>query len=413
VSKQDGRGRRVTTAPVDDGLANIMHLDMDAFFASVELLEHPELVGQPVVVGHPSARSVVTAATYEARKYGVNSAMSMAEAKRRCPHAVILVPHFERYQHFSGVVMGLLDEVSPRVERLGLDEAFVDVSGARKLLGTPYEIATNLRARVFEQTGLRCSIGVASTKFVAKLSSGLAKPDGLLVVPAAETLALLHPLPISALWGVGQATAERLTRFGLRTVGDIAHTPLSTLVSAVGTAGGHRLHDLAWGRDPRPVTTGRSEKSIGHETTFETDIADSGEIRRQLLRLSDQVGVRLREHGLQGRTIALKVRFRGFDTITRSRTLAEPTDLGRRIYEEAASLFDPIGVRDGVRLVGVRVEQLDAGGAASMLWDPDEPWREAESAMDAVRAKFGRGIVRPASLVRTKGDVERPTHGDD
>lgn len=413
MSKQDGRGRRVTTAPVDDGLANIMHLDMDAFFASVELLEHPELVGKPVVVGHPSARSVVTAATYEARKYGVNSAMSMAEAKRRCPHAVILEPHFERYSHFSGVVMGILDEVTPRVERLGLDEAFLDVAGARKLMGTPYEIATKLRETVFERTGLRCSIGVAATKFVAKLASGLSKPDGLLVVPAAETLALLHPLPISALWGVGQATGERLSRLGLRTVGDLANTPLPTLVSAIGEAGGHRLHDLAWGRDPRSVTSGRAEKSIGHEMTFETDIMTVEEVRRHLLRLSDQVAVRARKQGMSGRTVALKVRYRGFETLTRSRTLGEPTDLGRRIYEEAISLFDTVGTRNGVRLVGVRLEQLEEAGGGSMLWDPDQNWREAESAMDAVRAKFGRGMVRPASLVTSKGVVERPTHGDD
>src|SRR3954467_7398271 len=228
---------------------------MDAFYASVELLERPELVGKPVIVGHRSQRSVVTAATYEARKYGVNSAMPMSVALRRCPQAIVLEPHFERYTHFSGVVMGLARDVTPLVEPLSIDEAFLDVAGALRLMGTPWQIATRLRERVFAETGLHASVGAAATKYVAKLASSRAKPDGLLVVPAASTIAFLHPQPVSALWGVGAKTEEQLTRLGLRTIGDVAEVPLDALTRALGPANAARLHDLAWGRDPRAVST--------------------------------------------------------------------------------------------------------------------------------------------------------------
>lgn len=401
MSKQDGSGRQVTTDSSDDGHASILHVDMDAFFASVELLERPELRGLPVIVGHRGGRSVVTAATYEARRYGVNSAMPMSIALRRCPNAIVLEPHFERYQHFSGMVMRIFDDVTPHVERLGIDEAFLDVSGARKMLGTPFEIATLIRRRVYAETGLRCSVGVAATKFIAKLASGLSKPDGLLLVPLAATINFLHPLPISALWGVGAKTAEQLTRLGLRTVGDVASTPLATLEKAVGVAGGRKLHELSWARDPRSVTAVAEEKSVGHEITFEHDVTDAATIRRELLRMSDKVAVRLRSAGLEGKTVVLKLRFGDFSTITRSRTLGEPTDLARRIYDEVCVVYDALGKQhERIRLVGVRMEQLVAsGGSAIGLWDTSEGWREAEQAMDAVAARFGRGLVQRAALV--------------
>ncbi len=228
MSKQDGSARLITAEPSSDVTATMLHVDMDAFFASVELLERPELVGKPVIVGHRSARSVVTAATYEARKYGVNSAMPMAVALRRCPQAIVLEPHFERYSHYSKRVMALLGEITPMVEPLSIDEAFLDVTGAIRLLGTPWQIGTRLRETVFEQTGLRCSVGAASTKYVAKLASGRAKPDGLLVIPAADTIAFLHPQPVTALWGVGGKSEEHLQRLGLRTIGDVAAVPLDT-----------------------------------------------------------------------------------------------------------------------------------------------------------------------------------------
>ncbi|HEX4442986.1 MAG TPA: DNA polymerase IV [Galbitalea sp.] len=407
MSKQDGRGRRVSIEPVDDPKATIMHLDMDAFFASVELLERPDLRGLPVIVGGRGARSVVTAATYEARKYGVNSAMPMSIALRRCPNAVVLEPHFERYRHFSRHVMALCADVTPLVEPLSIDEAFLDVAGARRLLGSPWQIATELRQRVFAETGLTCSIGVATTKFIAKLASGLAKPDGLLVVRESETLEVLHPLPISALWGVGAKTAEQLERLGLRTVGDVAGAPLSTLTKAVGTAAGEKLNALAWARDPRSVTTLHEDKSVGHEVTFEYDITDPAIIRRELLRMSDQVAVRLRKAGMVGRTVVLKLRYGDFTTITRSRKLEEHTDLGRRIYDEVVDVYRSVERADArIRLVGVRMEQLaPAGDAVLGLWDTDEGWRDAEQAIDAVSERFGRGLVQPAALVKPPSNL--------
>lgn len=413
MSKQDGRGRQVTEHPLDDLTATILHIDMDAFYASVELLEHPELAGKPVIVGHRSQRSVVTAATYEARKYGVNSAMPMSVALRRCPQAVVLEPHFERYSHYSSVVMGLLRDVTPLVEPLSIDEAFLDVAGALRLMGTPWQIGTRLRARVFAETGLHASVGAAATKYVAKLASSRAKPDGLLVVPAASTLEFLHPQPVSALWGVGAKTEEQLARLGLRTVGDVAQVPLDTLTRAVGPASAAQLHELAWGRDARAVSTEREEKSIGHETTFETDVTDPAVIHRTLLSLSDGVAVRLRRAGVQARTVSIKLRFEDFTTITRSRTLGEPTDVARRLYDEARSLYD--GASEGgrpVRLIGVRGEQLSGAVAALGLWDDDEAWRGAEHTVDAVSSKFGVGALRPAALLN-KGPLRRYGHGDD
>lgn len=425
MGKQDGSDRQVSSHDVDDSTATILHVDMDAFYASVELLDHPELVGKPVIVGHNSARSIVTAATYEARKFGVNSALPMSIALRRCPQAVILEPHFERYTHFSKQVMNIFDEVTPRVERLGIDEAFLDVAGARTVFGSPVQVAELIRARVRAETGLVCSVGAASTKFVAKLASGLSKPDGLLVVPRDETVGFLHPLPIGRLWGVGGKTEEALRARGYNTIGDLAAASVDALRVVLGDAAAQRLHDLSWGIDPRVVHAGDDEKSIGHEMTFETDITDPEVIRRELLRMSNMVAVRLRKGGFVGRTIALKLRFADFTTITRSRTIKEPTDLGRRIYEEVRDIYDalwssPIASQRAergqvqnapVRLVGVRAEQLqDAATAQLGLWDESEGWREAEDVMDAASARFGRGAVTPARLLGHRA-TERPRLG--
>jgi DNA polymerase-4 len=413
VSKQDGSGRQVTASAVDDLTAHLLHVDMDAFFASVELLEHPELVGKPVIVGHPSARSVVTAATYEARKFGVNSAMPMALALRRCPQAIVLEPHYDRYTKYSGIVMDLFRDITPMVEVLGIDEAFLDVAGARRLMGTPWQIGTLIRERVYAETGLRCSVGAAATKYVAKLASSRAKPDGLLVVPEADTLAFLHPQPISALWGVGVKTAEKLERLGLRTVGDVADVPADALTRAVGPAMAAHFHALAWGRDPRQVITEHLEKSIGHERTFERNISDAGELEKEMLRLANAVGVRLRGAGVQARTVALKLRFGDFSTISRSRTLPEPTDLGRRLYDEARSLYAESGrAGEPVRLLGVRAEQLVGRVSDPGLWDDDGDWREAEHAVDAITAKFGRSLVRPATLLGDDPDRRMPMRGE-
>ncbi|WP_308464924.1 DNA polymerase IV [Rathayibacter soli] len=401
MGRADGSQRQVSLAAVDDTDATILHVDMDAFFAAVELLDHPELRGKPAIVAHSSGRSVVTSATYEARRYGVRSAMPVGQALRLCPNAVVLPPHMERYREYSRRVIELFHEVTPLVEQVSIDEAFLDVAGARKLLGSPATIAAGLRARVLERTGLPCSVGAAGTKFVAKLASGLAKPNGLLVIPPAETLAFLHPLPISALWGVGPSTQESLSALGLRTVRDIAEFPLAALEKRIGAAGARKLHDLANGIDPRDVMVFTREKSVGHEITFEHDLTDPTELRRELLRLSTRTGERLRSSGLAGRTVALKLRYADFRTISRSRTLAEPTNVGRRIYEEVASVFDALDTAGAaIRLIGVRVEQLEsAGTGAPALWDPDEEWRDAERAIDTVSARFGGDAITPASLV--------------
>lgn len=404
MSKQDGRGRQVTDAAIDDVGADILHVDMDAFFVSVELLSKPGLRRTPVIVGGTGPRSVVAAANYEARKYGVNSAMPMSLALRRCPNATVLPGSYALYSEYSRRVMGFFLDVTPLVEPLSIDEAFLDISGARRLYGSAFEIARALRERIERETGLTASIGVAATKYVAKVASGRAKPDGLLIVPPAETTQFLYPLPVSALWGVGPATEQTLARLGLTRIGDLAETPLDVLRANLGVAAAERLHDLANGIDPRAVTTQREEKSIGQETTFTYDVTDETEIRRVLLRQADEVAARLRRADLSGRTVVLKLRYTDFTTITKSRTLGEPTNVGRRIYEEAVSAWEATGAAGRrIRLIGVRVEQLGQGAGLG-LWDPDEDWRDAEAAVDSVAERFGRGVLRPASLMPKKTD---------
>ena len=423
MSRQDGSDRQVSASSVDSSTATILHVDLDAFFASVELLDRPDLVHRPVVVAGNSARSVVTAANYPARKFGVRSAIPLSQALRLCPHAVVLEPHREKYTFYSQKVMAIFDDVTPIVERVGIDEAFLDVAGARTLLGSAAEIGELIRSRVFAETRLHCSVGAASVKFVAKLASGRAKPDGMLVIPAGETLAFLHPLPVSVLWGVGATTEESLTKRGFRTIGDVARAPVHVLQRAVGDAAAHKLHELANGIDARRVTPGMEEKSVGHEVTFEVDISDAELLRRELLRQADAVAVRLRAGGWVGRTIVLKLRYSDFRTITRSRTITDPTDLGRRIYEEVRAIYDLLGAHEPVRLIGVRVEHLEpAGGQRLSLWDDDGAWRDAERTIDGVSERFGRGALRPASLLgpgshlvqRGKlGDArQRPRAGD-
>ncbi|MBB5632404.1 DNA polymerase-4 [Cryobacterium mesophilum] len=406
MGRQDGSTRQVSADSVDSSTAPILHVDLDAFFASVELLERPDLADLPVVVAHNSLRSVVTAANYPARKFGVRSAIPLSRALQLCPSAIVLEPHFEKYRHYSRLVMSIFDDMTPLVERLGIDEAFLDVAGARGVIGPPGDVARLIRERVRAETGLACSVGAAATKFVAKLASGRAKPDGLLVIPRSETLSFLHPLPVGALWGVGAVTEKSLLGRGLHTIGDIAQTPLDVLRRVVGDAGGRKLHALANGIDPRPVTRDTAEKSIGHEVTFEIDVSDAGTLRRELLRQASQVGRRLRASGLEGRTVVLKLRYADFTTITRSRTLAEPTDVGRRIADEVRDLYEAVGAHPPVRLIGVRMEQLtDAGTNAAGLWDDDEDWRGAERVIDDVGERFGTDLVRPASLMKPAAEL--------
>jgi DNA polymerase-4 len=408
----NGLGERV----IDDAGCRILHVDMDAFYASVSLIDRPDLRGQPVIVGGGGNRGVVLSATYEARRFGVHSAMPMGRARRLCPAAVILEPDYHRYTEASRGVMEIFRSITPAVEPLSLDEAFLDVSGAIRRLGSPMVIAQQIRDRVADEQRITCSVGVAATKFMAKLASGRAKPDGLLVVPPSDVVAFLHPLPVGALWGVGDKLEEALLRLGLRTVADIAHTPVATLRRALGNASGDHLYELAWGRDPRRVVPEQAEKSIGAEETFSRDVDDPAVVARELLRLSERVAARVRSAEMAGRTVVLKVRFADFTTITRSRTLREHTDVARVIYGTARSLLDALALeRARLRLVGVRLEGLiEVGASHHQLAIDERPqgWREAEQAVDLATARFGAGSVRPASLVRPGDVADRTTHGD-
>ena len=396
--------------PGDDAGCTVLHIDMDAFYASVELISRPELKGTPVIVGGGS-RSVVLSATYEARRFGVHSAMPMTRARRLCPQATVVEPSHGRYSRVSAGVMEIFRSVTPLVEPLSLDEAFLDVAGAVRRLGRPREIGQLIRDRVADEQGITCSVGVATTKFVAKLASTRSKPDGMLVVPASGVVAFLHPLPVGALWGVGEKTEKELTRLGLHTVGDIAHTPRNTLVRALGQAAGSHLHALSWGRDERRVVAHEPDKSIGAEETFSRDVDDPDVVRRELLRLAERTAARLRTAGLAGRTVSVKIRFADFTTITRARTLSEPTDVAAVLYATAVALYDALGLdRARIRLVGVRVEQLlDTDLAPRQMAIDDRPrgWRDAEQAVDRAALRYGSGTVRPAALVRGEDDHRR------
>jgi DNA polymerase-4 len=390
----------------DDTGCSILHVDMDAFYASVEIRDRPELANRPVVVGGIGTRGVVSSANYLARKYGVRSAMPTSRARRLCPQAVYLPPNFTAYQEVSAGVMGIFREISPLVEPLSLDEAFVDVAGAlRRLRSTPGTIGQQIRQRVFAEHRINCSVGVASTKFIAKLASGMAKPDGMLVVPASQILAFLHPLPVSALWGVGQRTAEQLERVGLRRVADIAELPLARLRRVVGNAAAEHLHALSRGHDQRAVVADSADKSIGAEQTFDVDHHDRDLLKRELLRLAERTAAALRAKGMRARTVSIKVRFDDFSTITRSRTVPVATDVTMEIYQTAAQLLDEQVPPGAVRLIGVRTEQLVLAaetGEQLTLDAPDRGWRDADQAADAARSKFGRAAIGPASLLRTK-----------
>jgi DNA polymerase-4 len=394
----------------DDSGCHILHVDMDAFYASVELRDRPELKGRPVIVGGESGRSVVLSATYEARAFGVHSAMPMARAARLCPHAVIIPPRHGQYSTVSREVMAVFRAITPEVEPLALDEAFLDISGAlRRLRRRPAEVGQLIRSQISEQQGITCSVGVATSKFIAKLASVHCKPDGLLVIPADGVLDFLHPLPVSALWGVGQQTGQVLARLGLCTVADIAHAPVDSLERELGRASAAHLSALAAGRDERRVVPGTQEKSIGAEETFASDIGDPEVIRRELLRLSGRTARGLRAAGCSARTVVVKLRLASFKTITRSRTLPVPTDVAQQIYTVACELYAAAGLADQarLRLVGVRATGLiPAASAVAQLAFGDRPvsWREAERALDQIAGRFGTDAVRPAILV----DGERP-----
>jgi len=412
VPGRPGEPGPAAAAPDDTG-CHILHVDMDAFYASVELRDRPELRGRPVIVAHASGRSVVLSATYEARAYGVRSAMPIGRARALCPQAVIIAPHHGLYSAVSKEVMAIFGAVTPEIEPLSLDEAFLDVSGALRRLGPPAFIGQLIRRQVAEQQDITCSVGIAVNKFVAKLASVHCKPDGLLVVPADGVLGFLHPLPVAALWGVGEQTGKALARLSLRTVGDLAATPVGVLEAAVGKAGAAHLSALAAGRDDRRVERTVQEKSIGAEETFAEDIGDPELIRRELLRLSGRTAAALRAGGYAARTITVKLRRADFTTITRSRTLPNPTDVANLIYATACALHEGAGLgsRARLRLVGVRATGLVPAASAVTqltLGERPESWREAERAVDRIARRFGAGAVRPAALV----DGDQGQRGD-
>jgi DNA polymerase IV len=377
----------------------ILHVDLDAFFAAVEQRDRPELRGKPVIVGGvPPGRGVVSAASYEARAYGVHSAMSVTEAYRRCPHGIFLPVDGRRYQQASRDVMAILRRFTPQVEPISIDEAFLDVTGSRPLFGEGPEIAAAIKAAVREDVGLTASVGVARTKLVAKIASDLRKPDGLVVVPAGEEASFLAPLPISRLWGVGEKTATVLAEYGVKTIGDLAALSPDLLVRRFGKHGAS-LGTRALGMDDEPVHEGDPAKSVGHETTFDVDSSDPEIIERTLLALSDGVAGRLRSAGVKASTIAVKIRDSSFRTITRQRTLAEPTDLTEPIYRAALELARPQvrGIR--VRLLGVTASNLGEREQLGLFPDIDPRRRKAIEAADAVRRRYGSKAVTRGRLV--------------
>ena len=379
----------------------ILHVDMDAFYASVAELDHPEYKGKALVVG-AGARGVVLSANYEARKFGIRAAMPVGRAKRMAPHAIFIAPEHHRYSEISERVMAIFHSYTPLVEPISLDEAFLDVTGSQKLFGTGREIAAKIRKQVEKEEGITCSVGLAQSKFIAKLASQHCKPNGMLEIKSDRILEFLHPLPVRAIWGVGPKTAESLERLGLHTVSDIAHTPRATLIRALGESTGASLYELAWGRDYRDVIPDEPEKSIGNEETFSEDLDNPEEILREFLRMTEKATARLRERSLFAKTISIKIKFADFSSLTRSKTVPIAIDNTHDTYEVVKALY--LALRnDGarIRLVGVSFSQLQEGAPVQLeLGARERGWREADTAIDRAQARFGRGSVRPGRLIR-------------
>jgi DNA polymerase IV len=390
----------------------ILHVDLDAFYAGVEVLKDPSLKGKPVMVGGTGARGVVASASYEARAYGVHSAMPAVRARRLCPDGVFLPADFEAYRMHSNRFREVLRSFTPLVEPLSFDEAFLDVGGATRLFGKPVEIARTIRATVAEEVGVTCSVGVAATKFVAKLASAGCKPDGLLHVPSGETLLYLDPLPVGRLWGVGEKTGDLLGRLAIRTIGDLGRTPRTVLERLLGEQAADHLHELAGGVDARDVVPYEPPKSVGHEETFERDLDDPQEILRELLALSGRVAARLREDGYRARTITLKARLASFTTLTRSRTFRDPTDIGADLFDVVTALFRALpGERRRYRLLGVQASGLVEAGAQQLVLLHGDRRGDVERTIDAIDRRFGRGAARPAVLLdRERGRTSPGFH---
>lgn len=397
----------------------ILHVDMDAFYASVEQRDDPTLAGRPLAVGSPTGRGVVAAASYEARAFGVRSAMPMVRARRLCPDLEVVRPRFARYQEVSGQLMTILGGITPLVEPLSLDEAFLDVAGAVGIFGAPPAIAALVRGRVRAELDLPCSVGVGPTKSVAKLLSGLAKPDGVLHWPEPEVTARLRPLPVGMLWGAGPRTSERLIEHGFVTIGDVADADPRLLRRLVGEAVGTQLHALAHGIDARPVEPVQEARSISAETTFEEDVDDPTVLERRLLRLATGVARRLRAQGLVARTVTVKVRFADHRDVTRSHTLPQASDRTHDLTEVGQDLLRALRLeRSRVRLIGFRLSGLaepaaaaqlallDEGGVADDGHLPGERWEALDRAADAIAARYGGPVVSFAALLDDESAAE-------
>lgn len=379
----------------------IMHVDMDAFYASVEMARRPELRAVPMYVGG-AERGVVLSANYPARAFGIEGGMPATRARRLCPQAVAVPPDYDTYTDVSAGVMQLLRNLTNKVEVASIDEAFCDISGAIRRLGEPRKIGELLRARVCDEQRIPCSVGIGPSKFIAKLASNQAKPDGLIEVPPDQITAFLHPLPVTVIWGVGPATASRLHKLGLVTIDDLAHTPKPTLQRAFGTHQGALLHDLAWGRDNRSIQITEPEHSIGAQTTFGRDTDDPRIVHGELLRMAVRASSRLRAAGMCGRAVSISVRFSDFTTITRTGQLSSPTDVTDEVYAQALRLYQGLHLqRARIRRVGVRIEKLipaDQAYRQPTLDAPERGMREVETAADAVVRKFGPNAVSRATL---------------
>lgn len=382
-----------------------MHVDMDAFYASVALRDRPDLIDKPVLIGG-ATRGVVLSATYPARAHGVTGGMPMTRARRMCPEAVVLPPDFDAYLETSRGVVAIFESVTAVVETASIDEAFLDITGTLRRLGSPAVIAEMVRAKVHDEQGITCSVGIAPTRFVAKLASNAAKPDGYREVRPESVVTFLHQLPVEAMWGVGEATATKLHRLGLHQVAELAYTDPAVLRRAFGPHHGRTLHDLAWGRDASRVLGRPTERSIGSEETFGRDTDDDRVVRRELLRMADRTASRMRSAGVVGRTVVLTIRFADYSQLTRSATMAALTDASGPIHAQAIALWEALGLqRARVRKVGVRVEGLIDHTSAHLqpqLTDPEFGWREAEQAVDAAVARFGPKAVLRASLTKRR-----------
>lgn len=375
----------------------ILHVDMDAFYAAVEERDNPELRDQPVVVGgSANGRGVVSTANYIARQFGIHSAMPAAQARRLCPHAVFIRPRMQVYAAISAHLRELFFRYTPLVEPLSLDEAFLDVTGTERLFGSPRDIAVSLKAAIRSDLELVASVGVAPNKFLAKLASDLSKPDGLIEVDPDDRQAFLDPLPVSRLWGVGAAAQRKLHGMGVYTIGELRRETVERLESRLGSWGVH-IWELSHGRDDRDVVPDRDAKSISHETTFERDIHDPAALRDVLIGLNEQVGRRLRRHGLMARTVDLKIRYDDFTTVTRSRSLPEATDRSQVIWQQVRGLFDAQWQRraDPVRLIGCGVSgfEREAARQGDLFSMNDERQGKIDGVMDAISEKFGAGTV--------------------